>query len=55
MCVSAPLYLCQTHRRSVVSDYATPWTGACQASLSMEFSREEYWNGLPFPAPGESS
>ena len=31
----------------------TPWTGACQAPLSMEFSRKEYWNGLPFPSPGD--
>ena len=30
----------------------TPWTMACQAPLSMEFSRQEYWNGLPFPSPG---
>ena len=28
------------------------WTAACQAPLSMEFSRQEYWNGLPFPFPG---
>ena len=27
---------------------ATPWTVACQAPLSMEFSRQEYWGGLPF-------
>ena len=27
------------------------WTVACQASLSMEFSRQEYWSGLPFPPP----
>ena len=26
----------------------TPWTVGCQASLSIEFSRQEYWNGLPF-------
>ena len=26
---------------------------ACQASLSMEFSRQEYWSGLPFPSPGD--
>ena len=32
---------------------ATPWTIACQAPLSMGFSRQEYWNGLPFPSPGE--
>ena len=29
---------------------ATPWTGACQAPLSMGFSRQEYWSGLPFPS-----
>ena len=29
----------------------TPWTVACQAPLSMGFSRQEYWNGLPFPSP----
>ena len=31
------------------------WAVACQAPLSMGFSRQEYWNGLPFPSPGESS
>ena len=30
---------------------ATPWTVACQASLSMGFSRQKYWSGLPFPSP----
>ena len=40
--------------RSVMSDsFGTPWTVACQASLSMEFSRQEYWNGLLFPFPGD--
>ena len=29
-----------------------PWTLACQAPLSMRFSRQKYWNGLPFPSPG---
>ena len=29
----------------------TPWTVACQAPLSMEFSRQQYWSGLPFPTP----
>ena len=38
---------------SVVSDFATPWTIVCQVLLSMEFSRQEYWNGLPFPPPGD--
>jgi len=31
----------------------TPQTVACQALLSMEFSRQEYWNRLPFPPPGD--
>ena len=31
--------------------FATPWTVAYQASLSMEFSRQEYWSGFPFPSP----
>ena len=30
----------------------TPWTAACQTPLSMGFSRQEYWTGLPFPSPG---
>ena len=38
---------------SVVSDFATPWTVAHQAPLSMEFSRQEYWGGLAFPPPGD--
>ena len=32
-------------------DSATPWTTAYQASLSMEFSRQEYWIGVPLPSP----
>ena len=31
----------------------TPWTVAHQAPLSMRFSRQEYWSGLPFPSPGD--
>ena len=31
--------------------FVTLWTAACQAPLSMEFSRQEYWSGLPFPTP----
>ena len=43
---------------SVLSDslrphVATPWTVAHQAPLSLEFSRQEYWSGLPFPSPGD--
>ena len=37
--------LCQT--------LATPWIVAHQAPLSMGFSRQEYWSGLPFPSPGD--
>ena len=40
--------------RSVLSDsFATPWTIACKAPLSIGFSRQEYWSGLPFPSPGD--
>ena len=33
--------------------FATPWTAACQAPLSMGFSRQEFWSRLPFPSPGD--
>ena len=33
--------------------FSTPWTLALQAPLSMGFSRQEYWSGLPFPSPGD--
>ena len=36
---------------SCVQLFVTPWTVACQAPLSMGFSRQEYWSGLPFPPP----
>ena len=39
--------------RSCVRLFATPWTIACQPSLSMEFSRQEYWSRLSFPTPGD--
>ena len=39
--------------RSVVSDSPTPWTVAYEVPPSMEFSRQEYWSGLPFPSPGD--
>ena len=37
---------------SHVRFFATLWTTACQAPLSMGFSRQEYWSGLPCPTPG---
>ena len=38
---------------SRVQLFATLWTVACQAPLSMGFSRQEYWSGLPCPPPGD--
>ena len=38
---------------SCVRLFSTPWTVAYQAPLSMGFSRQEYWCGLPFPSPGD--
>ena len=38
---------------SRVQRFATPWIAAYQAPLSMGFSRQEYWSGLPFPSPGD--
>ena len=32
--------------------FATPWTIVYQAPVSLEFSRQDYWSGLPFPTPG---
>ena len=36
-----------------VLSHVTPWTVTLLASLSMAFSRQEYWSGLPFPSPGD--
>ena len=33
--------------------FVTPWAVAYQIPQSMEFSRQEYWSGLPFPSPGD--
>ena len=38
---------------SRVRIFATLWTAACQAPLSMGFPRQEYWSELPFPSPGD--
>ena len=43
------LFRCQVTSYS----FATPWTVAHQAPLSMECSRQEHWSGLPFPSPGD--
>ena len=41
----------RAHLPNSVQLFAAPCTVARQASLSMEFSRQEYWSGLPFPSP----
>ena len=38
---------------SCVHLFATPWTAARQAPLSLGFSRQESWSGVPFPSPGD--
>ena len=38
---------------SCVRLFTTPWTSVHQAPLSMGFSRQEYWSGLPCPSPGD--
>ena len=43
--------VCVSHL--VMSDSATPWTVVHQVPLPMEFSRQEYWSGLPCPSPGD--
>ena len=45
--------VCMLSRFSCVRVFATLWTIACQGPLSMEFSRQEYWSGLPCPPPGD--
>ena len=38
---------------STMSDFATLWTAAPEAPLSMGFPRQKYWGGLPFPLPAD--
>ena len=44
---------CVLSHISRVQLFATPWTVALQAPLSVGFSRQEYWSGLPCPPPGD--
>ena len=46
-------FKCVCQSLSRVWLFATPWTAVCQAPLSMRFSRQEYWSGLPRPSPGD--
>ena len=53
-CVCVCVCVCVPMRAlSHVQLFVTPWTVACQAPLSMEFSRQEYWSRWPFPLPGD--
>ena len=47
------LLLLLLSRFSRVRLLATPWTAAYEAPLSMGFSRQEYWSGVPLPSPGQ--
>ena len=47
------LFGAESESCNCVRFFATPWTIAYQAPLSMEFSRQEYWSGLPYPSPGD--
>ena len=49
--VPCPQGMCVLSHYSRVQLFATPWTVVCQAPLSLGFSRQEYWSGLPFPSP----
>ena len=49
----APVHACVLSRFSRIQLYAILWTVARQAPLSMGFSRQEYWRGLPCPPPGD--
>ena len=48
-----PMCACLLSRISHIRLFETLWTVACQAPLSMGFSRQEYWSGLPCPPPGD--
>ena len=52
-CGYACVCVCVCAMLSCVRLFGTTWTIACQAPLSMEFSRQEQWSGLPFPPPGD--
>ena len=54
-CSGSSLHACVLSRFSRVQLCKTQWTVAHQAPLSMGFSRQEYWSGLPCPPPGDLS
>ena len=48
-----PDCVCTLSHLNPVRLFVKPWAVACQAPLSMDFSRQEYWSGLPCPPPGD--
>ena len=57
---NANIIICNLSEKKVkslsrVRPFVTPWTAAHQASLSMGFSRQEYWSGVPLPSPEDLS
>ena len=52
VCVCVCVCVCVLSR---VRLFATLWTVSCYPPLSLEFSRQDYWNALPFPTPGDPS
>ena len=54
ICMCICIYICcATKSLQLCPFFAALWTVAHQAPLSMEFSRQEYWSGLPYPSPGD--
>ena len=53
--LSNTVCVCVSPTLSHVQLFVTPWTGACQALLSVKLSRQEYWSRLSFPIPGDLS
>ena len=47
------MYVCILSHFSCVQLFVTLWTEVCQAPLSMGFSRQQHWNGLPCPSSGD--
>ena len=52
LCVNKHWYMCVLSHFSHIRLFVTLWTVAYQVPLSMVFSRQKYWSGLPFPSPG---
>ena len=55
ICIQGPSLDLYARMLSCVRLFVTAWTAACQAPVSMYFSRQEFWIGLPFPSPDIAS